>query len=1379
MTSCLQIFEQPHAIRFGWALIHILWQGLVIAALLESALFFVRSKNASLRYILCGAALLLFPISLAITYSVLGEGIPAPNPLIPPHDQKLPPLPAASTFASSLPSLFPHPLQSSVRNSPASPSLALNPYIPTIVALWLLGVLLLAARKAGGFIVIWRLRHRSLVAPTQALLDQFHRICQRLCVDPNRVALKISSLISVPITMGWLKPIVLLPASLLSGLTSSEIELLLAHELAHIRRHDYLINLFQAVVETLFFYHPVTWWISRRMKQERENACDDLIAREPSQVLAYAQVLLRLEQLRPAGSGLISAANGGNLLQRIQRLTGEPASQRALGLPALALLIGLLVALIAAPLLKAQNQPAAVAAKAAPKSETSTQPPATNPQLIEAVQKNDVSALKKLINQGADPKAISSDGRTLLFDVRGLEVAECLLDHGVNPNLRDKSGITAIGSVILMSGKRGGDAARMLLEHHADGPTMLTLAAWTNKTDVIAYLLDHGVDPNQPQIIGHRNGHDIMVFPATAAAMTGSSDALKLLLAHGARADDAVVTALHNGQAHTVKVLWDSGVRIISELCYQISQGATVADVQKLLDQGSPVDPPQDKVITPLGDAAMLGKLDVVKLLVERHADVNKGDVINRAEPRSPVATPLWLAAGEGQDEVIDYLLQHGARADFGALRNATYNCNPYGSQRTKDHFEKTEKLFLDAGALKSLTDGQKGEILSAAIASRNPGGNVTVLKMLLDAGLSPELPVMDSSGNKLGTVLGTNRDWCAKYPHDAERFKMQPLLDMLEAADKGAAGKSETSTQSPVAPTTAAPDQSAATAAGKDARKMVRLGMKVIQLSEDDYQAHHADIEAALGKGDVEPLAKLASFHLLSDPGVLTRSGEQCVMEAIRVMPVAVKFQRDPSGKLVPTEYDRRNVGVRLPIHVSANGETIDLNGKLDLTTFQGYVSTGEKSFQPCFNASETYFVQQMPSGATRGLEVAGTQAAVGDAESISRPDQVANPATPPQLARQFLFITAQLYTQDGKPIPPLSAAHADSGHAPMVVGSPPAIAAAPTPSPDPTVTAGADVSLKLTLPPEVQPDFAQSRGDLISSDKKDFTMTADANGVFTAHRVPPGSYDEMIRLGRKLANGTTVFTGSSFGPVAVDTKNIFSQVAWDPAGMPPPKGDLLIEVKVAQFDEDAYAANKNKIDAAVDNGDLRAFIDLINKLPGASLISAPSVSTKPGLKANIDIVREMPYPTEFEPPKIVKNLTYTPPDGSKPTTELTGIVGVTPREFVTKDVGVSAEIMPSVVTEEASPHGSIILDGKFTLTTFEGFTKSNLVRTGTPSFSTSESHFIEALKNNGSCGIWIPGPHMVESDANGKLPSGRVIAPNTTLKQRMLIFLTASLAK
>ena len=256
MTSFLQFLSTPHSIRFGWALIHILWQGLVIAALLELALTVVRPKNASLRYILCGGALLLFPICLAATFSLIGEGTPQPNTLILPHDQNLPPLPAASTSASSLPSLISHPLQSSVRNSPSSPSLDLNPYIPTIVALWLLGVLLLAARKAGGFLVIWRLRHRSLVAPTQALLDRFHRICQRLGVDPNRVALKISSLISVPITMGWLKPIVLLPASLLSGLTSSEVELLLAHELAHIRRHDYLINLFQTVVETFFFYHP-------------------------------------------------------------------------------------------------------------------------------------------------------------------------------------------------------------------------------------------------------------------------------------------------------------------------------------------------------------------------------------------------------------------------------------------------------------------------------------------------------------------------------------------------------------------------------------------------------------------------------------------------------------------------------------------------------------------------------------------------------------------------------------------------------------------------------------------------------------------------------------------------------------------------------------------------------------------------------------------------------------------------------------------------------------------------------------------------------------------------------------------------------------------
>jgi hypothetical protein len=130
----------------------------------------------------------------------------------------------------------------------------------------------------------------------------------------------------VPAALGVLRPAILLPLSGLSGLSSAQIEALLAHELAHVRRHDYLVNLFQTAVETLLFYHPAVWWISRQVRVERENCCDDLAIEATGDARAYARALLRLEEQR-AMVQLAVAATGATLLPRIARLfPRHPAS---------------------------------------------------------------------------------------------------------------------------------------------------------------------------------------------------------------------------------------------------------------------------------------------------------------------------------------------------------------------------------------------------------------------------------------------------------------------------------------------------------------------------------------------------------------------------------------------------------------------------------------------------------------------------------------------------------------------------------------------------------------------------------------------------------------------------------------------------------------------------------------------------------------------------------------------------------------------------------------------------------------------------------------------------------------------------------------------
>jgi len=135
-----------------------------------------------------------------------------------------------------------------------------------------------------------------------------------------------SALIAVPAVIGWWRPVILIPVSVLNGggLTPLQLDALLAHELAHVRRHDYFVNLLQLVIEVLLFYHPAVWWVSARVRQEREHCCDDLAVAACGDARLYATALLTMEQLRLAAP-LAVAASGGSLIGRVRRLALRPA----------------------------------------------------------------------------------------------------------------------------------------------------------------------------------------------------------------------------------------------------------------------------------------------------------------------------------------------------------------------------------------------------------------------------------------------------------------------------------------------------------------------------------------------------------------------------------------------------------------------------------------------------------------------------------------------------------------------------------------------------------------------------------------------------------------------------------------------------------------------------------------------------------------------------------------------------------------------------------------------------------------------------------------------------------------------------------------------
>jgi uncharacterized protein (TIGR03435 family) len=305
-----QLFSgQPWVERLGWTLVHFLWQGAVIAAVYAIVRRWVgQARSPQVRYVLACAALAAMVIAPIVTFSFSGAT----------DSSSANALAATASVTSALSNATPYPL--------ASPPVFAariwrDDVMPWLVVTWLAGALVFWGRLMGGWVVAARVRS-MLVRP--APVEWQHTVDglrQRVLIS-RPVRLLVSALVQVPTIVGWLRPVVLMPLGALTGLPSELVEALLAHELAHIRRHDYLANILQGVAEALLFYHPAVWWISRHIRNERELCCDDDAVAISGDALTYVRALAELESCRPAGLTLALAANGGSLQERIARLLG-------------------------------------------------------------------------------------------------------------------------------------------------------------------------------------------------------------------------------------------------------------------------------------------------------------------------------------------------------------------------------------------------------------------------------------------------------------------------------------------------------------------------------------------------------------------------------------------------------------------------------------------------------------------------------------------------------------------------------------------------------------------------------------------------------------------------------------------------------------------------------------------------------------------------------------------------------------------------------------------------------------------------------------------------------------------------------------------------
>jgi beta-lactamase regulating signal transducer with metallopeptidase domain/peptidoglycan/xylan/chitin deacetylase (PgdA/CDA1 family) len=356
-----KIFMQPMVQALGWALVHFIWQGAGLALITASALMLMRNFGAHTRYVVATACLSLMLAAPVITLSRIYSNLPSDA-----YEQGQSAALSAEGDRAGTKATMPgasrvsQTFDAGAAARPASFASFDNlsesrfaPFARLLALFWLCGAIFFSVRLLSGWIVTERLRRHGTGRVSEACEEMFARLSLSLKVS-RPVRLYKSMLVEVPTVIGWLRPVILVPVSAFTGLSREQLEALLAHELAHVRRYDYLVNLVQAVAETLLFYHPAVWWVSKQIRVEREHACDDLAVEACGDALVYARALAELESLRVDDEhtlALAATGGSGSLINRIRRLISTPAREgqrHPARLAALLLFVGLSGALFAA-----------------------------------------------------------------------------------------------------------------------------------------------------------------------------------------------------------------------------------------------------------------------------------------------------------------------------------------------------------------------------------------------------------------------------------------------------------------------------------------------------------------------------------------------------------------------------------------------------------------------------------------------------------------------------------------------------------------------------------------------------------------------------------------------------------------------------------------------------------------------------------------------------------------------------------------------------------------------------------------------------------------------------------------------------------------------
>jgi beta-lactamase regulating signal transducer with metallopeptidase domain len=321
MMSPITWLSREEVVALGWTLLHFCWQGTAVAVVFGAVDRITSHASSKIRYSIALAALLLMPAIVLGTFALEIQAIHVAAPTHLPGDAAA----VISTTPSGIqPLLHELPLASNLEEPTNWLALRTDRMLPWVDAIWFLGVLFLALRSLGGWWHLGQVRRHARRMIPQEIERAFLQLCEQIEVG-RKVVLRASDEVISPMAMGVWRATVILPISAVLSLPRAELEAVIAHELGHVRRWDYLWNLVQTAIESLLFFHPAVWWISRTVRDRREICCDEIAVRSCSDAAIYARALLRLEEQRTVKLRLAMALGGcgGSLLGRVRKILGE------------------------------------------------------------------------------------------------------------------------------------------------------------------------------------------------------------------------------------------------------------------------------------------------------------------------------------------------------------------------------------------------------------------------------------------------------------------------------------------------------------------------------------------------------------------------------------------------------------------------------------------------------------------------------------------------------------------------------------------------------------------------------------------------------------------------------------------------------------------------------------------------------------------------------------------------------------------------------------------------------------------------------------------------------------------------------------------------